>query len=73
MLSSLKEYWLQFAEILNKIMSTLIFTVIYIVGIGLYAIAFRLKQITKITEKKEAFWLAKEQKPWTLEMARRQF
>ncbi len=50
--------WMAFSHVLGLIMSTIILTVLWIVGFGIYAIILRIVRIPKIFQKPaQSFWI----------------
>ena len=54
----LKKGWMAFAHVLGRIMSTIILTILWIVGFGVYAIVLKIISIRKLWQKKpESYWI----------------
>ena len=50
--------WMKFSHILGLIMSTVILTILWIVGFGLYAIVLKIIQIPSLFSKSPAtYWI----------------
>jgi len=66
---------MRFSHALGWVMSRIIFTVIYLVFIGIYAIAYMVvRKIKNINYKKQdSYWKAKKQQNSTLGSVRKQF
>lgn len=57
-LKPLYDAWMKFSHVLGLIMSTIILTVLWIVGFGLYAITLRIIDIpSRFKEKPESYWI----------------
>lgn len=49
--------WMKFSEIFGKIMSTIILTILWVVGFGLYAIALKIAALFKNKDIPTTYWL----------------
>lgn len=57
-LKLLFEGWMKFSHILGLIMSTIILTILWIVGFGLYAIILKIIMIPSLFKKSpETYWI----------------
>ena len=55
-LSWLYKAWMAFSHLLGMIMSTIILTLLWIVGFGIYAIALKIVYIVKRKPPKLSYW-----------------
>jgi len=71
----LYKYWMKFAYVLGWINSRIIFTVLYILLVGIYAIIGWFINLLKRKETiaNDSYWLAKEYEEPTKEIMKRQF
>jgi len=64
--------WMKFSHVLGLIMSTIILTILWIVGFGLYAIVLRIIHIPRLFKKHpDSYWITT--KPTPLEEMRYPF
>lgn len=64
--------WMAFSHVLGMIMSTIILTILWIVGFGIYAIILRIIQIPSFFRKTpETYWI--DAKPASVEEMRYPF
>ena len=75
LLKKIYQYWMKFVYVLGYINSRIIFTILYVFLVGIYAIISWL--INFISKRKKAinntYWLPKEYEKPTKEILRRQF
>jgi len=49
--------WMAFSEVLGKIMSFILLTILWIIGFGLYAIVMKIGVLLRKEERKTSYWL----------------
>lgn len=55
--------WMKFSHYLGLVMSTIILTILWIVGFGLYAIVWRIACLFAKKKGNETYWIPAEQNP----------
>jgi len=74
LLRKIYQYWMKFVYVLGYINSRIIFTILYIFLVGIYAIiSFLINSTKKRTATNNTYWLPKEYEKPTKEILRRQF
>lgn len=69
----LYSYWMKFAHILGEINSRIIFTIIFFVVFGIYALIAKFLYLFKKDSPRTSYWMEKKYREPTIENLTKQF